>query len=275
MEKAATLFNQMVEKGFASAHTYNTLIDGYCKLGKIVEADELLKDMIDNKHIKPNHVTFTVLIDCYCKAQMMEEAEDLFNEMQNRDLIPTIVTYTCLAHGYMRSGNKHKMISIIEQMVEKGISLDKVVYNMLDEDQDGLEKSFRLLDELLQKGLSGRDVYDKLIDGLCQNGKFSEAVASIDEIGKRGVMLSFATCSTLVHSLHSAGYKNKLAGVLKRMEGFGWVPQASSLTDLINQHEPDGDDWEKNVIANLIKCFYWRDTKKEGHGNEDVTFVCY
>lgn len=127
-------------------------------------------------------------------------------------------------------------------MVAKGISLDKVVYGMLDEDQGSLEKSFMLLDDLLQKGISGKDVYDKLVDGLCQNGKFSEAVKSIDEIGKRGVMLSFATCTTLVRSLHSAGYKNKLEGVLNSMEGFGWVPQASSLTHLIDQDV----DWEKD-----------------------------
>ncbi|GJS46155.1 pentatricopeptide repeat-containing protein [Tanacetum coccineum] len=48
MERTLTLFDQMMEKGLASAHTYNTLIGIYCKLGKIVEADELLKDMLCN-----------------------------------------------------------------------------------------------------------------------------------------------------------------------------------------------------------------------------------
>ncbi|CAA2983547.1 Hypothetical predicted protein [Olea europaea subsp. europaea] len=46
--------------------TYTVIIDGYCKLGRIKEAFELLSEMIGNG-VDPDPVTYITLANVFCK----------------------------------------------------------------------------------------------------------------------------------------------------------------------------------------------------------------
>lgn len=67
-------------KGIVLVYIFNILIDGFCKLNKLIEVNKLFRDMIDMKIVSSN-VIFIILIDYYCKMGMMEDVDDFFLEM--------------------------------------------------------------------------------------------------------------------------------------------------------------------------------------------------
>ncbi|PQQ18115.1 hypothetical protein Pyn_28611 [Prunus yedoensis var. nudiflora] len=190
----------MVEKGFAATASFNALINGFCKLGKMMEAYRLFEDMVD-KHVTPNHVSYTILIVSLCKEGLMNESEKLFLEMQKRNLTPTI-----------RMG--------------RGLKPDEVNYGMMADaycKEGDWVKCLKLVDEVLVNGtIMNSIVVDALTINLFQKEEFSKLMKSLDEMGEQGFALSLATCSTLVRGFYRLGNVEKAARILESMLSFGW-----------------------------------------------------
>nr|POE64064.1 pentatricopeptide repeat-containing protein [Quercus suber] len=85
LNKAGDVIEDMKAWGFSTnVVTYNTLIDGYCKMGrvgKMYKAESILKDMVAN-HVYPNEVTYNILIDGFCKDENVLATKKVFEEMQ-------------------------------------------------------------------------------------------------------------------------------------------------------------------------------------------------
>ncbi|KAK1692305.1 hypothetical protein QYE76_009002 [Lolium multiflorum] len=60
--------------------TFNSLIDGYCLVGKMQKASRVHDDMV-SVGIEPGAITYGTLIDGYFKAGMVDAALTLFQEM--------------------------------------------------------------------------------------------------------------------------------------------------------------------------------------------------
>ena len=65
---------------------YNTLIQGRCKKGNVME-DLNLYNYILEKGLDLNNSSYTMLISRLCKEGKMKDVMDLFSEMLKRDLI--------------------------------------------------------------------------------------------------------------------------------------------------------------------------------------------
>jgi len=65
---------------------YNTLFDGYCKMGKFEESFCLYKLMY-RRCVLPNLVSYTTLISGLCKDGRMKEAHQVFHRMIHRGLM--------------------------------------------------------------------------------------------------------------------------------------------------------------------------------------------
>ncbi|KAH1095969.1 hypothetical protein J1N35_012890 [Gossypium stocksii] len=64
----------------ANSVTYNSLIDGYCKVGNMEKALEICSQMNENG-VEPNVIIFSTLIDSYCKTGNMEAVVGFYSEM--------------------------------------------------------------------------------------------------------------------------------------------------------------------------------------------------
>ncbi|KAL2924690.1 hypothetical protein RDABS01_019456 [Bienertia sinuspersici] len=94
--KARALFDLMREKGlYSDVITYNTLLDGYCLCGQMDEAKNLMDLMINDG----------------CKLDTdgeVAEARALFDSMSKRSLVLDVITYTALLDGYCLHGELHE-----------------------------------------------------------------------------------------------------------------------------------------------------------------------
>ncbi|KAF5177903.1 Pentatricopeptide repeat-containing protein [Thalictrum thalictroides] len=95
-------------------HTYSTLMDAMCKIGMVEQAQELLEAMIASG-LKPDIVTYNVFIDGYCLQGQIDCARRFFYSIVAKGHEPNVISYSIM----------------FEEMVQKGITLDDLTFNII------------------------------------------------------------------------------------------------------------------------------------------------
>jgi pentatricopeptide repeat protein len=79
-----------IKEIFLDVVTYNSLIGGFCRVGRLKNALELLHEMqVCGQH--SNLQTYAILLDGLCKNLHFQEAMTLFHEMEDKKLHLDIV----------------------------------------------------------------------------------------------------------------------------------------------------------------------------------------
>ncbi|GKV39674.1 hypothetical protein SLEP1_g47411 [Rubroshorea leprosula] len=82
MNDAEQLFDEMHKRSIVASHvSYNTLINGYCKVGEFDQAVKL-NERMKMGNVEPNLVTFNTLLSGLRRSRRMVEAKKFFLEMK-------------------------------------------------------------------------------------------------------------------------------------------------------------------------------------------------
>ncbi|PIA54864.1 hypothetical protein AQUCO_00901039v1 [Aquilegia coerulea] len=76
------------------------VIENVCKMGWCEEGLALVNIMKSQHGYAPNDVTYNALIVGFYKAGEMTESRKLFYRMKEKGIVPTVVTYAAMIHGY-------------------------------------------------------------------------------------------------------------------------------------------------------------------------------
>merc|ERR1719262_922005 len=96
--------------------------------------------------IVPNMVSYNTMIDGNARTGRMDRAEELFKDMQASGISPDIITYSTLVKGYCMNGDIDKGFAVLKQMTSRGKhEPDEILYNSL---LDGCAKQHRVDDAL-------------------------------------------------------------------------------------------------------------------------------
>ncbi|XP_020262243.1 pentatricopeptide repeat-containing protein At1g09820-like [Asparagus officinalis] len=164
---AQSVFNQMLtsRKIAPNSITFNTMINGLCKSGKLTKAEDMIKDM-KAWGVSPNVVTYNTLIDGYCKRGKMYRADGLVKEMVGFGILPNSVTFNVLIDGYCKDGNLKGGLKFFEEMKRQGVEPS---VNLGEKRK--MDEANGLLNEMLEKGLVPNNVtYDIIKDGMVEKG---------------------------------------------------------------------------------------------------------
>ena len=177
---------------------YIVWVCGYVEGKDLVEVFRKMREMVVEKGIGHDDVSYTILIDGFSKLGDVEKVFGFLAKMIKEGKRPNKVTYTAIMSAYCKKGKVEEAFGIFERMVDLGIELDEFVFAVLIDgfgrigDFDGV---FKLFDEMEKRGISPSVVtYNIIITGLCKFGRTSEA----DELS-RDVAADVITYSTLLH----------------------------------------------------------------------------
>ncbi|KAJ0091758.1 hypothetical protein Patl1_13592 [Pistacia atlantica] len=132
VNKAFEIFCNMESFGCSpDVVTYNTLINGFCRVNEVDRGHWLLKEVKLRDEISPNAVTYTSVILGYCKLGKMEEASCIRDEMSNSGIQPTAVTFNILIDGFGKVGDMISAESMRERMLSLGYVPDVVTFTSL------------------------------------------------------------------------------------------------------------------------------------------------
>ncbi|XP_024960193.1 pentatricopeptide repeat-containing protein At5g57250, mitochondrial [Cynara cardunculus var. scolymus] len=116
-EDAYVIYKGMVEMGLTANHaTYYTLIDGYCKCGRIEEALEIFDEL--RRTSLTSVESYNCIINGLCKQNMIDMAIQVFIELHGRGMPLDLGIYRNLLQSILRATGPDGILNFI-QKIEK------------------------------------------------------------------------------------------------------------------------------------------------------------
>lgn len=218
---------------------YNILLYGYAVAGKMVDAFDLLQEM-RRKGCEPNTTSFTTVIQALCTQNKMEEAMIVLRDMERSRCEADLVTYVTLISGFCKSGNIGKGYEVLDSMIQKGLTPNETSYLYIflaHEKKEELEECVELLEEMQKIGIvPGLGIYNTLIRLTCKLGEVKEAIRFWNQMEANGVSPGVDTFIILIKGFIEQGALIDACDYFKEMVGRGLLssPQYGTLKDLLN-----------------------------------------
>ncbi|KAI5657178.1 hypothetical protein M9H77_25971 [Catharanthus roseus] len=252
INSALEIFTEMPKRGhIPDSYSYGTLINGFCRVGKINEAKELFSQMEANG-CSPNVVTYTCLIRGLCQYNSLDEAISFLEIMKIRGIQPNVFTYSCIMDGLCKSGQSSRAMKLLEVMINERQVPNMVTYSTLVYGlcKDGkLREALEVFDRMKLQGLKpDAGLYWKIISGFCDTRRFQDAANFLDEMVLGGISPNRVTWSlhvkihnTVVQGLCTESDGNRAFQVYQSMRTRGISVEEKSFVLLLDSFCRRGD----------------------------------
>ncbi|KAL8505307.1 hypothetical protein ACS0TY_016519 [Phlomoides rotata] len=153
----------------------NILIKALLMVGLFEDAFAIYKGL-PQMNLSVNSVTYCTLIDGYCKAGRVYEALEIFDDFQ-RTSNPPAACYKHIISGLCEEGMEDMAIDVFIGCTRKELQLDRTVYLMLIEatfNNKGVEGVLKMMDRMEDRLLASQLVCNDAVSFLCKMG-FPEA----------------------------------------------------------------------------------------------------
>jgi pentatricopeptide repeat protein len=190
IDDAVQVFEGMREKGCVpNAGAYNAMISNFISVGNFDESVKYYKMMLSNK-CDPDIFTFTKLIAAFLKARKVADALEMFDEMLGRGIVPSTGTITSFIEPLCSYGPPHAAMMIYNRARKVGCRISLSAYKLLLMRLSRFGKCGMLLDvwdDMQESGYySDMEVYEYVINGLCNIGHLENAVLVMEECLRKG-----------------------------------------------------------------------------------------
>lgn len=191
MDRARSVLGEMARQGVpANRVTYNVLLKGYCEQLQLDKAKELATEMAGKVGIEPNVVSYNILIDGCILVDDSAGALAYFNEMRERGIAPSKVSYTTLMKAFALTGQPKLAHKVFDEMAkDPRVKVDRVAWNMLVEGycrMGSIEEAKKIVERMKESGfLPDVSTYGSLANGIALARKPGEALLLWNEVKER------------------------------------------------------------------------------------------
>ncbi|KAI3465456.1 hypothetical protein Pfo_022119 [Paulownia fortunei] len=205
VDAGVKIFKYLEEKGSAlSAEVYNAMIFNCIANGDIDGALKYYEGMQSNC-FEPNMDTYIRIILNFLKSRRVADAIEMLDEMLGRGIIPSTGTVTEFIEPLCSYGPPHAALMIYKKARKAGCRISLTAYKLLLMRLSRFGKCGMLLniwDEMQETGYSSdMQVYEYIINGLCNTGRLESAVLVMEECIRKGFFPSKIICSKLNNKL--------------------------------------------------------------------------
>ncbi|CAH1454114.1 unnamed protein product [Lactuca virosa] len=189
---AIDMFMKLKEKKrcVLNVNLFNSMIFNFISIGDI---DECLKyyNLMLNDNCEPNMNTYISIISAFLKSRRVSDAIEMFDEMIGRGMRPTTGTITLFIEFLCSYGPPHAAMMIYKKAKDAGCVISVNCYKILLMRLSRFGKCGMLLqvwDEMEEESgcFCDVEVYEYIINGLCNNGQLENAVIVMEECLKKG-----------------------------------------------------------------------------------------
>ncbi|KAK9141209.1 hypothetical protein Scep_010890 [Stephania cephalantha] len=232
--------------------SFNIVIRGLCRLGKIDLAFELF-DGMGSFDCSPDVVTCNTLIDGFCRAKDVDRGYECLTQIQSRTgFSPDVVSYTSVISGYCRLGRMGEASAILDEMINKGIIPNSFTFNVLINGfgkMGNMPSALNIYERMLSRGCIPDVVtFTSLIDGHCKVGETEEGMKIWNEMGRKNISPNAYTFSVLTNALCKENRLNEARDLLQQLRWSNVVPQPFIYNPVIDGFCKAGNVDEANLI---------------------------
>ncbi|KAH0664067.1 hypothetical protein KY284_028998 [Solanum tuberosum] len=214
-------FKVMVEKGCVpNIITYNILIESLCKSRKLMKALELLED-IESRGLIPDTVSFGTLINGFCENEDLDGAYELFKRMKRQyKYSHTTATYNILISAFAKKLKMDMAKKLFLEMNECGCPPDNYTYRCMIDGfckVDNTEFGYKfLLENFSKEFLPSKEIVGRVINCLCVKNRLLDAVGIIHLMVQKGVVLDVVYITFEADKKDVAAHKIVVEDLLKK-----------------------------------------------------------
>lgn len=169
---ARNAFDTAMEEGICSIYIYNTMLDGYGRIGELTSAMEIW-DRLCQDGLQPDSYTYTGLIRVMGTANRMNGVKRLLREMLESRVQPMPHTFTLIFDAAAECGEQDSewLFSLSSVMFENGISMNNhtlsamiAAVSQIKLDSCYIDRVFSMVQEFrMSVGTPSRIVYSSLL----------------------------------------------------------------------------------------------------------------
>ncbi|XP_059656292.1 pentatricopeptide repeat-containing protein At2g13420, mitochondrial-like [Cornus florida] len=206
---AENLLVEMRDRGIEPDVTsYSIVLHVYSRAHKPDLSLDKLK-MMKDKGLCPTVATYTSVVKCLCSCGRLVEAEELLNEMVCNGVTVSAATYNCFFKEYRGREDADSALKLYQKMKEDSLCLLSLhTYNILVGmfiKLNRMDIVRELWDDMKANGFGpDLDSYTLLIHGLCEKQKWREACQFFVEMVEKGFLPQKVTFETLYRGLIQA-----------------------------------------------------------------------
>ncbi|ANB11267.1 Pentatricopeptide repeat-containing protein [Sugiyamaella lignohabitans] len=188
---------------------FNTVLDGLLRLGKVTEAEGLLREGLTQGY-SPNVVTYNYFIRSYIQLGQFEKANAIVQEMIAANVRPDISTYTNIIDSVFKQARKQgfdpqqQIYDLFVEMGREGIKTNAIsitaIISGLTKTSNDIESARTLFRIMLEKKITpNARTFGTLIDSELKFGDYQHALDYFNMMPKFGVPQGTPAFNQLIH----------------------------------------------------------------------------
>ncbi|KAK3005105.1 hypothetical protein RJ639_016522 [Escallonia herrerae] len=241
--------------------TYNTLVDGLCRGGKVKIAHNVIK----GQGLKPNSITYNTIIHGLCEAGKLDKVKEILEGMVGGgDFVPDTCTFNTFINAHCDAGNFNEGLKAFEKMSKLGVIPDSATYSVLIRSlcqKRDFVRAEELFDELAQKDILLDDAgcrplvaaYNPFFEYLCRDGRSKKAERVFRQLMKRGVQDPSSYKTLIIGHCREGNFEaghDLLVLMLRR----DFVPDLEMYESLVDGLMLKGDpNLAQDTLAKMLK----------------------
>ncbi|CAH8364192.1 unnamed protein product [Eruca vesicaria subsp. sativa] len=182
-ERALSVFNEMLSRGWLDEHVGTVLVVSFCKWGQVDKAFELV-EMLEEREIRLNYKTYCVLIHGFVKEKRVDKALELFEKMRGMGMSGDIALYDVLIGGVCKEKDVEMALSLYLEMKRLGVLPDRGILGKLIRSFSE-ESELSRVTEVIIGDIDTKSVmllYKTLLEGFIGNGLVHDAYNFIQNL---------------------------------------------------------------------------------------------
>ncbi|GMY32330.1 pentatricopeptide repeat-containing protein At1g06710, mitochondrial-like [Fagus crenata] len=193
--------------------------------------------LVDVQGCEPNHIVYDALIDGFCKAGKLDDAQEVFAKMSECGYSPNVYTYSSLIDRLFKDKRLDLALKVLSKMLENSCAPNVVIYTEMI---DGLcrvgktDEAYKLMLMMEEKGCYPNVVtYTAMIDGFGNVGKVEKCLELLREMGSKGCAPNFVTYRVLLNHCCATGLLDEAHNLLDEMKQTYWPRHISGYRKVI------------------------------------------
>jgi pentatricopeptide repeat protein len=232
--------------------TLGCMVEALVTNGDIEGGYELIQEMLKDEKTASlvNAVMYGSIVKGFSHKKSFDRVWEVYEEMRQRKLQFSMVTYNTLIDACARSGELSRIPALLRDIEAQGLKMGLVTYSAILKgycQTNRLDEAFELVQDMQSNTSLEPDeiMYNTLLDGCARQGVYDRGMALLEKMKSSGVKPSNFTLSVLV----------KLCNRGKKLE------QAFEICEYMTAKH--GFRMNVHVFDNLIQaCINHRDLKR-------------
>ncbi|KAK7354700.1 hypothetical protein VNO80_20167 [Phaseolus coccineus] len=211
----------------------NVLIKALFMMGAFEDVYALYKGMSE-MDLVPNSVTYCTMIDGYCKVGRIDEALEVFDEFRKTSILSS-ACYNSIINGLCKNGMAELAIDALLELNHSGLELNIGTFRMLMKTIFAENNTKEALDLVYRMDGLGPDIYNAVCNDsiflLCQRGLLDDANHMCMMLKKRGQPVTGKSYYSILRGYLCNGNREKIMPLLNSfLKEYGLVePMVQSI----------------------------------------------